>query len=383
MHPWTLVLEAVGGSLAAIRVDEQDYRRIDVALADGDVATLSHALGAVVDAEGTRPSHLVFVVPGDVAPERFADLGEAVRRAGLPDPSWLPDAVAMAGVRLAARPAGTAVMVIDARGDEVAVWSVRAADDGVEISRDGAVDLTGRLDALVAGVVHAKLAVVAPGTADTLRRPRDEAGRRDAAYLRRELREARRIMGASDGDELVVTAGEAEVALTRAEFDQLVGHALRETIGDAVGHDEPGAETVVVSDRVTPLVEQLSEACHATVLSAPAETTALDGAAALVLPRPAQEEDAVTEQADDPTPTDGIPFLVLPHRPATREPVGARVAPGRPPRWAVPALSALLVLTLAGATTVLVTAPDPEGPTTGVASPIVPVGLDRTVDEGR
>jgi hypothetical protein len=380
---WTMVLEAVPGSVAAVRVDEDEYRPVEAELVDADAATLGNALAAVVEAEGSHPEHLVLVVPGDLEPERFAGLTEAVELAGLPEPSWLPDAVAWAGEQLARWEAGRAVLVMDARGDEIGVWSVRTADDGVEIARGGALDLTGRLDALLAGVVHAKLAVVEPEFAESLRRRADAAGRRDAAHLSRELREARRLMCTTDGEELVVSAGEAEVYLTRPEFTHLVEHALRDTVTDAVGPDHPDVPTILVADRTTPVIEHLAEVSGATLLSAPAGATSLDGAVALVLPRPLTDEDA-DGCFEDPDPTDAIPALpgALPAKQpgsALVRPPRPLVSPGSPPRWAVPALSTLLVLTLAGAGAVLVTAPSPAASAADAVSPIVPVGLDRFI----
>ena len=96
-----MVLEAVPGSSAAIRVDDAEYRATDVELADGDAEVLGASLAELVAAEGSQPDHLVLVVPGDLDEHRFAVLTEAVSLAGLPDPSWLPDAVAWAGDQLA------------------------------------------------------------------------------------------------------------------------------------------------------------------------------------------------------------------------------------------------------------------------------------------
>ena len=282
-----MVLEAVPGSSAAIRVDDAEYRTIDVELADGDAEVLGASLAELVAAEGSQPDHLVLVVPGDLDEHRFAVLTEAVSLAGLPDPSWLPDAVAWAGDQLARSAAGTPAVVVDTRGDELAVWPVRAADDGVEIAEGGAVDLNARLDGLLSGVVHAKLAVVAPELADSLRDRSDAVGRRDAAHLSRELREARHIMCVSDGEELVVTAGDAEVNLTRGEFTRLVEHALLEIITDGLGDDVTDVLTIVVADRETPVVEHLADpdGADATLLWAPPEASSLPWAAALVLPR--------------------------------------------------------------------------------------------------
>ncbi|MEJ2888780.1 hypothetical protein [Actinomycetospora aeridis] len=370
MDRWTLVLEAVPGSLRAVRVDEDAHRTIDVDLADGDITVLNDSLAAVLHAAGSRPAYVVLVVPGDIDGQRFADLGAAVRFAGLPEPSWLPDAVACAGTRLAGWSSGLPVTVIDARGDDLVVWPVRTADDGVEVGEGGARDLGARLDALLTGVVHAKLAVVAPGIAEALRRRTDPVGRRDAAHLSNELREARRLLSATDGDELVVTAGDAEVYVTREEFTDLVDHARHDTTATAAG---PATHTIVVAHERTPIAEHLAAAAGASLLVARPES-APDGAAALVLPRP--------HAVEDPTPTDGIP---LPGRlrataivPLPRE----TVARGRPPIWAVPALAGLLVLSLAGAATVLATSPDPAAGT-GATSPVVPVGFDRLGDPGR
>lgn len=54
----------------------------------------------------------------------------------------------------------------------------------------------------------------------------------------------------------------------------------------------------------------------------------------------------------------------------------------RPPRWAVPALSTMLVLSLAGAATVLVTTPAPGVADADVVSSVVPV-LGHLVGPGR
>ncbi|WP_285651350.1 hypothetical protein [Actinomycetospora sp. NBRC 106375] len=392
MDRWTMVLEAVPGSLAAIRVDDDEYRRVEAELKDGYATALSAALTTVVEVEGSDPEHLVLVVPGDLESGRFADLTEAVNLAGLPDPSWLPDAVAWAGPQLAVREAGTAVIVLDARRDQVAAWSVRTADDGVEIGRDGPIDLTSRLDALLSGVVYSKLAVVAPEIADALRERADAAGRRDAAHLARELREARHIMCTTDGEELIVTAGEAEVYLTRDEFTGLVEHALRDTVTLILGAEEASADTILVAGCATPIVEHLAGITGATVLPAPVGKSSLDGAAALVLPRPVHGEEPVADAADDPDPTDGVPFLATALPPPTgsdivRVPYQPAAYHG-PPRWAVPALSTLLVLSLAGAGAVLVTHPSPESAATDAGAvspdvPVVPVGLDLPADPGR
>jgi len=379
-----MVLEAVPGSLAALRVDESDHRPIEAELDDGDAETMGRSLAALAYAEGSHPEHLVVVVPGDLEHGRFTDLTEAVSLAGLPDPSWLPDAVAWAGPQLAGWVAGTPAVVVDARADGLAGWSVRTADDGVAIARGGPLDLGGRLDTLLGGVVRAKLAVVAPELADVLRRRSDAAARRDAAHLDRELREARRLMCTSDGEELVVAAGEAEIYLTRAEFSQLADHALRDTVTDALGHEAPGVPVIVVADRPTAIVEHLVLAPGASVVWALDGGSSLPGAAALVLPRP-------SDDLDDPTPTDGIPRAALPV-PVTAPPAapadrgGALVLAPRPPgradrrpRWAVPALSALLAGVMAGAAVVLTAAPaaaPDDTPTTEAVSPIVPLGLD-------
>ena len=379
MDRWTLALEAVAGSLAAVRVDEADHRPVEADLIDGDVEELCASLAALACAEGGHPEHLVLVVPGDLDLERFAALTEAVSLAGLPDPSWLPAAVAWAGTQLAAWVADTPVIVVDARGVDLAAWSVRTADDGVQIGRGGPLDVGDRLDTLLGEVVRAKLAAVAPEIADALRRRVAAAARRDAAHLDRELREARRVMCTADGEELVVSAGEAEVYLTRAEFTQLADHALRETVSDALGHEAPGVPTIVVADRPTAIVEHLAAAPGTTVVWALDGESSLDGTAALVLPRP-------HAALDDPTPTDGIPMAALSatpvpaprgEEPAVEPPPAAQA--GDRPRWAVPALSTLLAVVLGGAAVVLTSAPSaaPGEPIAEAVSPIVPLGFGQ------
>lgn len=374
-----MVLDAAPGSLRAVRVDDEDHRPVDVELVDGDAETLGASLLALVDAEDGRPDHLVLLVPGDLDEDRYAALSEAVRLARFPEPSWLPDAVSWAGTHLARWGAGTPVTVVDARGEDLLVWPVRTADDGVEIGPGAPHDLGDRLDTLLTGVVYAKLAVAAPEIAEALRRPVDEAGRRDAARLGQELHEARLLLGAADGEELVVTAGEAEVYVTREEFTGLVERALRDTVEGTVA--EQAARTLVVAAETTPIVEQLTASDGGTVLRAALGATSPDGAAALVLPR--------AHGVDDPTPTDGIP---LPRRPA-EEPREAAVVPvpratsgrDRLPFWTVPALAGLLVLSLAGAGTVLATdpAPDPAvAPAADADTPVAPVGFGSLGGDG-
>lgn len=380
MDRWTMVVEAVPDALRAIRVDEEDHRPIDVGLVDGDAGTLGDSLAAAVAAQDGPPDHLVLVVPGDLDQHRFAALTEAVELAGLPDPSWLPEAVAFAGARLVTFAAGTPVVVVDARGDEPVVWRTRTADDGVEIGTGGAGDLGARLDALLTGVVHAKLAVVAPEIAEALRRRTDPVGRRDAAHLGRELREARRLMCATDGEELVVTAGEAEVYLDRAEFTDLLDHALRDTADASEGARAPHA--VVVADEHTPVVEHLAGAWRARVVAAPAGASSLAGAAALVLPRP--------NLVDDPAPTDDLPLLArtmrASHGTAVVQVPRPTPVPSGPPGWAVPALTGLLALSLVGAAAVLVTdAGAPPAADAGAAvpaTPVQPIGFDLPGEGG-
>lgn len=374
-----MVLEAVPGSLRAVRVDDDDHRPIDVELVDGDAGTLSASLLKLVEAEDGRPDHLVLVVPGDLDEDRFTALSEAVRLARFPEPSWLPDAVSWVGGHLARWGSGTPVTVVDARGDDLAVWPIRTSDDGVEIGEGAPRDLGGRLDALLTGVVHAKLAVVAPGIAEALRTRTDDVGRRDAAHLSHELHEARRLMCATDGEELVVTAGDAEVYVTRDEFTGLVGHALRDTVEGTAAED--AAHILVIAPEVTPIAQQLAATPAGSVVTAPVGTSSLEGAAALVLPRP--------HFVDDPTPTDGIRVPgreAVPPRESAVVPV-PRATSGRDrtPIWAVPALAGLLLLSLAGAGTVLATAPDPAvvpAADAGTLSPVVPVGFDRLGGEG-
>lgn len=379
MDRWTLALEAVPGSLAAVRIDETDHRPVEAELVDGDVEELGASLAALACAEGGHPEHLVLVVPGDLEHERFAALTEAVSLAGLPDPSWLPDAVAWAGTQLAAWIAGTRAIVVDTRGDDLALWSVCTADDGVQVGGGGPVDIGGRLDTLLGGVVRAKLAVVDPELADALRRRVDAAARRDAAHLDRELREARRVMCSSDGEELVVSAGDAEVYLTRAEFTQLADQALRETVSDALGHEPSDVPTIVVADHPRAIVEHLAVAPGTIVVWAPEGGSSLDGTAALVLPRPGAA-------LDDPAPTDGMPLRALSALPVPAPREGALAVSPRPmvplerrPRWVVPALSTLLAVVLGGAAAVLGTSPAaaPDEPTTEAVSPIVPVGFGQ------
>ncbi len=367
MADWTLAVEAVPPQLSALAVEDERCAPIgDAELVDGDVDALTRSFTALVGRRDSFPEHLLMVIPGDVSPQRFAALADAAGLAGLPDPSWLPDAVACAGETLAGWAPGTRAVVIDARTGDVSAWPVRTADDGIQIAATGALDISARLDALLAGIVQAKLSLAVPEFAEAVRCREDAQARRDAAHLSRELRRARRLLSETDGDELVVTAGGAEVSVGSAEFAHLVEHAVHDVLGDI--REDAGTPVLIIAGDATPIVELLVAATGGMPLNA-GRRPALLGAAALVRPReplpdehvlpvpraPEDLEDPEDPVAATPAPGPEAPAPAAP-RPAAPRPAAPRPA-ARPPRWAVPALSTLLVLAMSGAVAVLVVGP--------------------------
>lgn len=307
---------AGGGSLRARRVPlgtELGVDPVDV-LADAFSRSVEDSAGPTGNgAAPERPSRLVIATPPDTERRRFEEIAEATALVGLPAPAWLPAPVALVGDRISAEvEVGGQSVVLDTRGGGLTAWPVRRTASGAEIGSRGPVATGTRLDQLLLGVVRAQLSSLDPENAagdDPRPGSRTTATARDlrgeAARLRREIRRARAQLASGEVEEARVAAEDLEVVLERAVFDQLVEHALRETLGEITdGPDElPEPVVHVLGDRSTPLARRLAD------LTAGPERAA----AALVLPD---------------TPHDGVlglAALLLPARPrAARAASGAQ-----------------------------------------------------------
>ncbi|MDL5154995.1 hypothetical protein [Actinomycetospora termitidis] len=324
MSSWVMAVEVTPSELVAVEVDraatgaEGAPRRPRTVTVDpgsdvDGVDRLADAFTALLDG-AAPPARLVVATPPDTERRRFEEIAEATALVGLPAPSWLPGPVALVGERIAAGvPVGGRAVVLDARDGALTAWPVRRTADGAEIGARGPVATGTRLDQLLLGVVRAQLHSLDPASGDHggprpgAREDSDARGR--AARLRREVRRARALLADGDADEARVGSDGHTVTVERAVFDQLVEHALRETVDEierAAGPDDAGPGPVhVLADRPTPLARRLAALTDG-------------GDAALALPR---------------DPTDGVlgmAALLLPARPrAARAASGAQAIRSR------------------------------------------------------
>ncbi|MCD2186325.1 hypothetical protein [Actinomycetospora soli] len=322
MSSAVMAVEVTSSELVAVRVDPRDAPVDPVGPAasvqsaplgaDGDaVDRLADAFAVLLEGVD-RPARLVVATPADTERRRFEEIAEATALVGLPAPSWLPGPVAAVGARIAGGTVGDRSLVLDARGGALTAWPVVRTDDGAEVAARGPVATGTRLDQLLLGVVRAQLRSLDP-TAGDVGGPRpgvrgDGDTRGEAARLRREVRRARSRLADTDAAEARVDAGTHTVTVDRAVFDQLVEHAVRETVTEverSAGPEDVDRPTVVhvLADDTTPLARRL---------------TALVGGDAPVVPR---------------TPDDGVlglAALLAPPRPrATRAASGAQAIRAR------------------------------------------------------
>jgi hypothetical protein len=322
---------AAGGAGSADRAED----------ADAVAAPMVELLG-----DGPAPSSLVMVVAADTDRARFATLSEAAELAGLPAPTWVPDAVARVGAVLAALQPDRPRLVVDVRRDDPEVWGVRPTAAAGRIGTVEPVDVVPRVEALLVGMLRAKLQAAAPDRPDlvaSLGEPDDTdgpAGRRTAAHLRRDLRRAARRLadtGQPDDAEIVVDVEGVEVTVGAAELAQLVAHASRDGVHTVLGPDAIGVVAVLVADTEGGIVRHLAHALGAMTVVPGRSAAGLEGAAALVRARPVAPS----------IPAQG-PIADAP--PAAAAPVSRS---GGRPRWAVPALSSLVAAAMLGSAGVL------------------------------
>jgi hypothetical protein len=281
---WVMAVEVTPSELVAVDVDRATgggslrARRVPLtAESDGadPVDLLADAFTRVVEGAGgdgtgaRRPARLVIATPPDTERRRFEEIAEATALVGLPAPAWLPAPVALVGDRISAEvEVGGQSVVLDARGGGLTAWPVRRTASGAEIGSRGPVATGTRLDQLLLGVVRAQLSSLDPqhpAGDDPTPGSRTAGAARDlrgeAARLRREIRRARARLASGEADEVRVAAEDLEVVLERPVFDQLVEHALVETLGEITdGPDEVHRPVVhVLGDRSTPLALRLAD----------------------------------------------------------------------------------------------------------------------------
>lgn len=319
MREWAMVVEVPTAPPVAIAVDG--------GRAPSTAGAVAGPLGALLG-DGPPPASLVVIVPADTGRERFATLTAAAETAGLPAPTWVPDAVARAGSVLAALQPDRPRMVVDVRGGDPEVWGVRPAAAAGRIGTVEAVDVAAPVAALLVETLRVKLAAAAPD------RPELAAFLAPSDALHQDLRGATRQLADADDAEIVVDVEDTEVTVGSQELAGLVARAARDGVRDVLGPDAIGVVAVLVADAETGLVRHLAAAFGAMTVIPDRPSAALEGAAALARDRPS------------------VPV----QQQRTPEPVPA-ATPGSAdrPRWAVPALSSLAVAALLGASGVLAT----------------------------
>jgi hypothetical protein len=293
---WVMAVEVTPSELVAVDIDRADRaaggslrpRRVtldpdgDPAHADGSdpVDVLADAFTRVLGsaepggpadaADEDRPARLVIATPPDTERRRFEEIAEATALVGLPAPAWLPGPVALVGDRIAAEvELGGQSVVLDARGGALTTWPVRRTAAGAEIGSRGPIATGTRLDQLLLGVVRAQLHSLDP---DGAAAPGDgpspgsrTSGARDlrgeAARLRRGIRRARAQLAGEEVDEARVATEGHDIVVDRGVFDQLVAHALSETLAEVADGPERPRDLVVhvLGDRTTPLARRLVE----------------------------------------------------------------------------------------------------------------------------
>ncbi|NMO92002.1 hypothetical protein [Actinomycetospora sp. TBRC 11914] len=330
MTSWVMAVEVTPSELVAVDVDRADRagsgsltpRRVpwdggdggDGAAGQDPVDVLADAFaravaGAAHPDAAARPARVVVATPPDTERRRFEEIAEATALVGLPAPSWLPGPVALVGDRIAAEvEVGGQSVVLDARGGGLTAWPVRRTGVGAEIGTRGPIATGTRLDQLLLGVVRAQLRSLDPdasaASGDEPRPGSRSPGaardlRGEAARLRRSIRRARARLAAEAVDEAAVTAEGVEVVVDRGVFDQLVEHAVRESLAEVADGPEGPPDPVVhvLTDRPSPLALRLAEltadgerAENALVVPGDAQDGVL-GLAALLMParsRPAR-----------------------------------------------------------------------------------------------
>ncbi|WP_433800736.1 hypothetical protein [Actinomycetospora sp. CA-084318] len=348
MSSWVMAVEVTSSELVAVEVDPGADGAADPARtprtaplgADGDaVDRLADAFTVLLEGLG-RPARLVVATPADTERRRFEEIAEATALVGLPAPAWLPGPVAAVGARVADGAVGDRSLVLDARGGALTAWPVVRTDDGAEVGARGPVATGTRLDQLLLGVVRAQLRSLDPAAGDVGGpRPGVRGGdgdtRGEAARLRREVRRARGRLADTDAAEARVAAGAHTVTVDRGVFDQLVEHAVRETLTEverSAGPEDADRPTAVhvLADGHTPLARRLAELVGrgTPVVPGASEDGVLGLAALLTPPRPRATRAASGAQAIRARRSVGSPSA----------PVGVGAAVGGPAVGAGPAL---------------------------------------------
>jgi molecular chaperone DnaK len=183
---------------------------------------------------GEPPDELRLTHPAAWATSRLGVLEAAAKRAGLPDPSLMPEPVAAAlGIVANQVKVGRHVAIYDFGGGTFDAAVVRRTDDGYEVAGPvGGRDPLGgeNIDQLILEYMDRELPIGKDPLWSQLMEPSDQAWRRARADLRSEIRRAKEGLSNQLSRKLWVPGIQRAQQLTRAELEGLIRAEIDQTV---------------------------------------------------------------------------------------------------------------------------------------------------------
>jgi Hsp70 protein len=287
----------------------------EVAVVDLVAAVLARSGGEARRVIGGPPVQAVLTHPAAWGRTRRAALAEAARRAGLPPATLVPEPVAAAAYFAAVLghglPPGRTLAVYDLGAGTFDVSAVRRSVDGFEVIATAGVDDIGGLDLDAAVVEHVR-ALTPPAAAawQRLDRPQTTADQRARLTLWQGARAAKEMLSRHPYADVHVPLAEADLHLTREEFEELARPYLDRTVSvtldlvrsAGVPHGELAGVLLVGGSTRIPLVATLLRRrldVDVTVIDQP-ELVVAHGSLYAVAPPPVPPQPPPTWRAEPP-----------------------------------------------------------------------------------
>jgi hypothetical protein len=202
---------------------------------DAVAVTLRLVAAAAIEATGAAPDTVTVTHPAGWAAPRRGILLDAARRAGLPEPTLVPEPVAAARhfrSRPDCPPGPLVVYDLGAGTCDVSV----IADDGTVLAVDGIDDLGGAdLDTLVVEMVAEAVPADRLDRWRAITAPTNGADRRYFRLLWDDARVARELLSRRSGTHLHLPALDLDAPVGRERFEQAAGPVLMRSAGLAAG----------------------------------------------------------------------------------------------------------------------------------------------------
>jgi actin-like ATPase involved in cell morphogenesis len=183
---------------------------------------------------GDPPDELRLTHPATWAASRLAVLEAAAKRAGLPDPSLMPEPVAAAlGIVANQVQVGGHVAIYDFGGGTFDAAVVRRTEDGYEVAGPvGGRDPLGgeNIDQLILEYMDRELPIGKDPLWPELMAPSDQAWRRARADLRSEIRRAKEGLSNQLSRKLWVPGIQRAQQLNRSELEDLIRAEIDQTV---------------------------------------------------------------------------------------------------------------------------------------------------------